>query len=272
MTKAVSNLTTKALNYHFMRGTFLYILLKFTAFTVRTILRFRYKIIITGSGVFEKDTPKFILPNHQALIDPFILVSHLYRFTTVTPVISAKYYDLPVAKSFFRQLDAIRVSDLESGSRDTQVLKMISRSVYKGFRRGRNIVLYPAGQIAGQGFEKIFNKKSAHHIVSKLPDGVQVIGVRISGLWGSIFSKARSGKSPDLFIQLFKGIFFLVANLIFLLPKRTVTIEFENLTDIAKEKAAEGQKPFNSFLENFYNVNGEAKANYLKHYFFVTSS
>lgn len=255
-----------------MRNTSIYFLLKLIAFTVRLLLRCRYKITVNGSGVFENNSPKFILPNHQALIDPFILVSHLYRFTTVTPVISEKYHDLPVAKSFFRILGAIRVSDLESGSRDTQVLKVISRSVIKGFKRGRNIVLYPGGQIAGQGYEKIFNKKSAHHIVGKLPDGVQVVGVRISGLWGSMFSKAGTGKSPNLFLQLSKGIFYVLANLVFFLPKRAVTIEFVDLTSEAKRIAQEGQKPFNSFLEEFYNLHGVEEVNYLKHYFYITSS
>lgn len=257
-----------------MRNKIISVLFDITAFIVRLILRCRYKIQVSGTGVFENDTTKFILPNHQALVDPFILVSHLYRFTTVTPVISSKYYDLPVAKSFFRQLGAIRVSDLESGSRDTQVLKVISRSVIKGLKRKRTVVLYPGGQIAGQGYEKIFNKKSAHHIVTKLPDDVQVIGVRISGLWGSNFSKARSttGKSPDFFTQIMKGIFYVFANLIFFLPKRTVLLEFEDLTSQAKRIALEGQKPFNTFLEEFYNLHGEEKLNKLKHYFYLTSS
>ena len=249
-----------------MQNKFIFYLLKIIAFTVRLLLRCRYKITVKGAEIFKENSPKFILPNHQALIDPFILVSHLYRFTTVTPVISEKYYDLPIARSFFRQLGAIRVSDLESGSRDTQVLKVISRSVIKGLKRGKNIVLYPGGQIAGQGYEKIFNKKSAHHIVGKLPDGVQVIGVRISGLWGSNFSKARTGKSPNLFGQLSKGIFYVLANLVFFLPKRAVTIEFEDLTLEAKRIAQDGQKPFNTFLEEFYNLRGEEPVLFLKHY------
>ena len=186
---------------------FLLLLTKIITLIIRILLRTRYKIAIKGAEVLRNNSPILILPNHQALIDPFILLSHIYRFTTVTPVISEKYFDLPVVKTFFRQVGAVRVSDLESGSRDTQVLKVIVRSVIKGFNRGNNIVLYPSGQIAGQGYEKIFNKKSAHHIVAKLPEEVRVVGVRITGLWGSMFSKAKTGKSPDFFVQLSKGIF-----------------------------------------------------------------
>jgi long-chain-fatty-acid--[acyl-carrier-protein] ligase len=209
------------------------------------------------------------LPNHQALIDPVILLSHIYRFTTAIPVISEKYFDMPTVKWYFKRMGAVRVSDLETGSRNTLVLKSIIRSVYKGFRRNKNIVIYPSGQIAGQGYEKIFNKKSAYHIVRTIPEGVQIVGVRINGLWGSMFSKAKTGKSPDFFIQLVKGTFFILANLLFILPKRTVSIEFEDLTTIAKEKAIPGQTQFNLYLEEFYNLHGEEPALFLKHIFYL---
>jgi 1-acyl-sn-glycerol-3-phosphate acyltransferase len=244
------------------------VLSKIIAFKVRFLLRFRYKIRVKGLEVLQNNSPLFILPNHQALIDPVILVSHLYRYTTVTPVISEKYFDIPVAKTFFQLLGAIRVSDLESGSRDTQVLKVITRSVVKGLRRGKNIVLYPSGQIAGQGYEKIFNKKSAWHIVKKLPDEALVVGVRITGLWGSMWSKARTGKSPNFFVQFLKGMFYVLANLLFFVPKRTVTIEFEDLTISARKIASEGQKPFNNYLEEFYNLRGVEDTLFLRHYFY----
>lgn len=250
-------------------NSFIFLLAKFIAATARLMVRTRYKIQIKGEEVFEQDAPFFILPNHPALIDPVICLGQIYLYTPVTPVMSEKYFDLPVVKSFFRGLGAVRVSDLENGSRDTSVLKVIIRSTIKGFNRKANIVLYPSGQIAGQGYEKIFNKKSAWHIVCKLPDDVQVIGVRITGLWGSMWSKARTGKSPKFFLQLLKGIFFVLANLVFFVPKRTVTIEFENLTANAKSIALDGQKPFNTFLEEFYNLHGEEAPLFLKHFFYL---
>ncbi|HWS00269.1 MAG TPA: lysophospholipid acyltransferase family protein, partial [Prolixibacteraceae bacterium] len=208
------------------KGSILFLLAKLLAFKIRLLLLTRYKVRLKGSENIRNDSPVLFLPNHQALVDPLILLSQIYRFTDVTPVITERFYDIPVFKSFFRGLGAIRVSDLELGNRDTKVLKVITRSVNKGFKRKKNIVLYPSGQIAGQGYEKIFNKKSAHQIVLNLPGDVQVIGVRISGLWGSTWSKAYSGKSPNFLIQLLKGFFYTLANLIFFVPKRTVTIEF----------------------------------------------
>jgi long-chain-fatty-acid--[acyl-carrier-protein] ligase len=250
-------------------NSFVLFLSKILAFKIRLLLRFRYKISIKGSEILLSNSPVLFLPNHQALIDPIILLSHIYRFSTATPVVSEKYFNIPVVKWYFKRLGAVRVSDLETGSRDTQVLKSITRSVFKGFRRNKNFVIYPSGQIAGQGYEKIFNKKSAYHIVRTIPEGVQITGVRITGLWGSMWSKAKTGKSPNFFVQLLKGIFYVLANLLFFLPKRTVSIEFEDLTSIAKEKVSLGQKQFNSFLEEFYNLHGEESVLFLKHIFYL---
>jgi 1-acyl-sn-glycerol-3-phosphate acyltransferase len=245
---------------------------KILAFKMRLLLRFRYKISIQGSEILQNNSPVLFLPNHQALVDPIIILSHVYRFSTATPVVSEKYFNIPLVKWYFKRLGAVSVSDLEKGSRDTQVLKSITRAVLKGFRRNKNFLIYPSGQIAGQGYEKIFNKKSAYHIVRTIPEGVQIIGVRITGLWGSMWSKAKTGKSPNFFVQLLKGIFYVLANLLFFLPKRSVSIEFEDLTSIAKEKVILGQKPFNSFLEDFYNLHGEESVLFLKHVFYLPLS
>lgn len=249
------------------QSPFLIFLLTMLAAVVKTILSLRYKITIKGAEQLKNSTPVLILPNHPALVDPIILLSHIYKYSNAIPVISSAFYDIPVLKSFFSSLGAVRVSDLDGGSRNINVLNDISRAVLKGFRRGKNIILYPSGQLASQGYEKIFNKKSAQNIASKVPDNVTIIGVRTTGLWGSMWSKARTGKSPNFLIHLLKGIFYILANLIFFLPRRRVTIEIEDLTQLAKENALLGRKTFNLFLEDFYNFHGEEGANFLSHFF-----
>ena len=255
----------------FMRkSNFIFLLFsKVLAFKLRLILRIRYRIKLKGAEVINKNATILYLPNHQALIDPIILFSEIYRFSTATPVISEKYYDIPVARWLFSKMGAVRVSDLEAGSRDTQVLKSITRSVFKGLRRNTNIVIYPSGQIAAQGFEKIFNKKAAYHIVNDLPENVLIAGVRISGLWGSRFSKFKTGKSPNFIVQLLQGGLFALANLFVLMPKRNVLIEFEDITAGARKIAADGQKPLNTYLEEFYNLHGEQTAARPKYFFFL---
>lgn len=249
------------------QSRFLIFLLSILAAVVKAILSLRYKVTVKGAEQLKNASPVLILPNHPALVDPIILLSHIYKYSNAIPVISSSFYDIPVLKSFFSRLGAVRVSDLDGGSRNINVLNDISRAVLKGFKRDKNIILYPSGQLASQGYTKIFNKKSAQKIVNKAPDNVTIIGVRTTGLWGSMFSKAKTGKSPHFLIQLLKGIFYIIVNLIFFLPRRKVTIEIEDLTQLAKDNALLGRKTFNLFLEDFYNLHGEENANFLNHFF-----
>ena len=128
-------------------NSFIGILSKLLAFKIRLLLRFRYRISLQGSEIVQNNSPVLFLPNHQALIDPVILLSQIYRFSTATPVVSEKYFDMPIIKWYFKQIGAVRVSDLETGSRDTKVLESIVSSVNEGFRHNTNIVIYPGGQL-----------------------------------------------------------------------------------------------------------------------------
>ena len=244
------------------------VLLKVATFT-RLLLSLRYNVSMKGTEVLKDTMPILILPNHQALIDPIILMSQIYRYSLAIPVISSTFYDIPLLRSIFSEWGAIRVSNLEAGSRNINVLNEITQSVQKAFSHGRSVVLYPSGQLTSQGYEKIFNKKSAQKIVAEMPDDVKVVGVRISGLWGSVWSKAGTGKTPNFFIQLLKGTFYIFANFIFFLPRREVTIEFEDLTLQTHANAPLGIKLFNSVLEDYYNFHGEENPNFLRHFFYL---
>lgn len=236
---------------------------------VRALLSLRYKVEVRGGDELSKNNIKFLLPNHQAIMDPILLFSHLYKYTTAVPVVTATYYDMPAAKTMFSAWGAVRVSDLESGSRNTNVLDQVVSSVNKGFELKKNIVLYPSGQIAGQGYEKIFNKQSAYRVVKDLPEKVEVVAIRINGLWGSRWSRAWIGKSPNFLSTLLKCIAIIFANLIFFTPRRKITIEVENITSQAIAKSKGERTAFNHYLESIYNINGTEDVNFLRYYFFM---
>jgi len=235
----------------------------------RFFLSLRYKVEITGTEILKSNNAKFILPNHQALIDPQLIFAHLNKYLTVVPVVTEGFYKNPVLKIIFEAFNAVPVSDLSTGSRDINVLNTIFVNVNNALKNGEHVLLYPSGQIAGQGYEKIFNKQSAWAVVNNLPDNTQVIGVRIHGLWGSMWSRAWTGKVPDFFKTFLKGVFYIFANLIFFVPKRKITIELVDITADAKVKAKGNRLIFNTFLEQFYNKNGEEPVNYLKHFFYA---
>ena len=233
----------------------------------RFFLSLRYKVVLKNVEILRSKNAKFILPNHQAIIDPQILWTYTAKYCTASPVVTEGFYNLPVLNSIFKKMGAVPVSDLSAGSKDTEVLKTITTQVSNALGSGKNILLYPSGQITGQGYEKIFNKQSAWAVVCEMPEDIQVIGVRIGGLWGSMWSRAWIGKSPNFLTTMLKGIGFTFANLLFLTPKRKVTIEFEDITAQARAASLKGRNEFNNTLELFYNKNGEEEVRFIKHFF-----
>jgi len=89
-------------------------------------------------------------------------------------------------------------------------------------------------------------------------------------LWGSVWSRAWWGKSPSFFNVLVRSVFYVLANFIFFVPKRSIEIEFEDITEEAKRMAhSSTRQEFNRYLEAFYNSRGEEEARFLKHYFYA---
>jgi len=235
----------------------------------RFFLSLRYNVEFKGLDVLKNKNPKFILPNHQALVDPQILFTHILKYCKAVPVASEIYYHKPLLKQLFDIFGTVIVSDISSSNRDTDALKNIYTNVVKALENGKSVVLYPSGQITGQAYEKIFNKQSAWAVVDNIPENTDVIGVRISGLWGSMWSRAWVGKAPDFIKTYLRAIFMVLANFIFFLPRRKVSIEFVNITKEAIIKSKESKQAFNQYLEEFYNVNGDDKLLFLKHYFYA---
>ncbi|MCB9426099.1 MAG: hypothetical protein H6584_03605 [Flavobacteriales bacterium] len=112
-------------------------------------------------------------------------------------------------------------------------------------------------QITRDGVEVIKNKRGAWVAVQEMPPETKVVGVRINGLWGSMWSKAKTGRSPHFGLTLIKAISILVVNGIFFIPKRKVLIQFEDITSWAIEKSKQGKRSFNGALEEFYNTKEE---------------
>ena len=234
----------------------------------RLLLSLRYRVTLEGTEVLRGEEPLLILPNHQATVDPQLLYAHLYRYTVAFPLVSEMYTRIGILKPLFKQMGAIPVPDLERGRSGVEEASRLDRIVLNALREGRNMLIYPAGQLASQGYEKIYNKQTAWKVCRELPAGTRVIGVCIRGLWGSMWSRARNGRSPDFLTTYLKGIFYVLANLIFFLPRRRVSIHFHDITDSALQRATEGRQLFNHCLESFYNAAGEEEALFLKHFFF----
>ncbi|PKP19357.1 MAG: hypothetical protein CVU05_11575, partial [Bacteroidetes bacterium HGW-Bacteroidetes-21] len=200
--------------------------MKYLIIIYRCLLQLRYRVKISGIDLVQAPGTKFFLSNHQAIVDPQITFCFLRKYIRVVPVVSELYTKAPVLKQILNSYGTIPVADPSSGKRDTSVLQSITENVCKGLEEGKHVILYPSGQLSVDGTERIINKKSAWTIVGKLPENTRVIGVRIDGLWGSMWSKAKNGKTPSFFGTYLKGIGLALLNLIFFLPRRKVTIDF----------------------------------------------
>lgn len=240
--------------------------------TLRSFYQFvlsrRYKVEIVGLDLVTSEGNKLILPNHVSHIDPQIIQTWVYKYVWSVPVVSERFMKFPVVGYFMRKWEAVPVADFRRGNKDPDVMKNIYSGVTDALSKNRSVIIYPSGELASGGFERIKNKQAAHVVVTELPENAKVLGVRVKGLWGSMWSKAWDGTQPNFGICYLKGVGYWFANLIFLVPKRKVTLEFVDITKNAKLQALEGRKNFNDFLEEFYNEHGEEDPVYIKHFFF----
>ncbi|MDX2360863.1 MAG: lysophospholipid acyltransferase family protein [Crocinitomicaceae bacterium] len=229
----------------------------------------RYRITIKGGELLKLKGAKLVLPNHPAQIDAQILGPITNKHWDIVPVISERFLKIPVVSYFLKSMNSVPVSDLSRGSRNLNVLNDIINGAKDALEKERSVIIYPAGSIKLQAEERIVNKRSTYYLAKDFPDNASIIGVRITGLWGSMWSAAWKGRKPKFGPTFLKSVFYIFANLIFFLPKRDVTYEFVDITNEVKEHAKKDRKAFNDFLENFYNANGPEEATFIRHYFFL---
>ncbi|MBN4072893.1 1-acyl-sn-glycerol-3-phosphate acyltransferase [Crocinitomix catalasitica] len=229
----------------------------------------RYRIKIIGEDLLKDSGAKFIIPNHPAQIDAQILGSLAGQYCEVVPVVSEHFVNMPIVGLIFRRMGAISVSDISAGNRDPHVMKNIFSEVMTAFENGKSPILYPAGQIKTKAAEHIGNKQSAYRIITEMPANVPIIGVKITGLWGSIWSSANRKSKPKFGITFIKSVFYTFANLVFFTPKREVSIEFIDISENARLEAKGKRHDFNKYLEKFYNSPQVEEATYIRHFFYL---
>lgn len=225
-------------------------------FIVRTIaklvlsLRYRVRLIGLDKIAAKGKTGIVFLPNHPALIDPVILYTYLHgRFAP------HGFGDQDQVNRFFIRTFARRwgVRTIPSINRygptaRVEIEKVLDDTI-EGLKRGENLLLWPAGRVY-RGYKESLGANSAvERILKNCPD-VRIVLVRTRGLWGSSFGWA-SGSEPLVMPVLLKGVLQLLAGLIFFAPRRKVTIEFYEPSDLPRNA---DRNAFNRFLEDFYNA------------------
>ena len=89
-------------------------------------------------------------------------------------------------------------------------------------------------------------------LLRALPPDARVVAVRTTGLWGSIWSRKGRTASPAFGPTLVRS-FLLWLFAVPFMPRRRVTMRFEDITARAREWANGTRLDFNHHLEDWYN-------------------
>jgi len=219
----------------------------------------RYRIKVTGAEILNKQVLNkpggiLFLPNHTTiLVDPLATALAILTYFPVRPLIVEYMYYLPIVHGIMRLLHALPVPNFNTATNSIK-RKRAEQSISQiitDLKKGDNFLIYPSGRIKRTAVEAIGGASAVHKILQEAPEA-NIVLIRISGLWGSSFSRALTGQTPPLFSTLFAGLKQLLANLLFCMPRRKVTIEFSL---VPSDFPGRGSRlEVNNYLDRWYNL------------------
>ncbi len=238
---------------------------KVLVFTGRWIFRRRYNVEVEGLECLggtsnAADVSFLVLPNHPAMVDPMLVTSELWA-TPLRPLSDESFFHAGVVAPWvLRTLGAVAVPDLRKHrtAKGATLARGLGDIVLRTLDCGESVIFYPSGHIWTEPREEIGTRQLAYNICREIAGrgasgrNVQVIGVRTSGLWGSIWSRKGRRTSPAFVPTLAKSVLLWLFWSPFA-PRRRVTIHVENITDRVKEWSRGTRLEFNARLEEWYN-------------------
>ncbi|MDR3623673.1 MAG: AMP-binding protein [Chlamydiales bacterium] len=221
-------------------------------------LLLRYKVEVRGMealrGMSCQERKSIIfLPNHTSELDPAILLTLLNKDFLLTPLVANNMFQVPIIGPILRQIGCLEIPNSDFGGNEyTSLLaKRAIKEITHRLNEGSNLLIYPSGKLKNSGLEDIGGASGVHQILAEAL-GVKVFLIRTSGLWGSSFSKALTGSSPDLGKTLLSSLKKILKNGIFFLPKRKVLVE---IVPAPIDFPRRGSKmELNAYLERWYNA------------------
>jgi len=219
---------------------------------VKSALWLRYRVRTVGLDRIAAGGTKGILflPNHPALIDPIIMGAVLNRTFHARFLADRDQIDRFFVRWAARRVNVIPMADpAKIGAAARGDVERALGAVIDALRAGDNVVLYPAGHLAHGRLENLAGTSAVELILSRVPE-VRVVRVRTRGLWGSLFSHAY-GRVPSVGRVLRKAAVALLGSGLLLMPRRKVTIEFDEPRDLP---GSAGRAELNAYLEAYYNA------------------
>lgn len=224
----------------------------------RVAFWFRYRIHVKGWDNVTPQTMKkkggvLFLPNHPTYyIDPLLMAMLTYPRYTIRPTIVEYMYYKPIIHSVMKVMGALPIPNFSTTSNSLKKRKgeKVIQEIISSLQNGENFLLYPAGRVKHSAKEVVAGASSTQKIISEATDA-NIVLVRITGLWGSSFSRALTGQPADLGAILLQGLKDLFKNFIFFGPRRDVYVEF---VPAPADFPYQGTRlEINRYLEKFYN-------------------
>ncbi len=235
------------------------VILRCLLFCIKQLWRVRYQVSYRGldevlSVIKNTDKGTLFLPNHPAIfIDPLIIAVPLIDSCAVRPLVVEYMFYNPLFHWAVRLVNALPMPNFATGFNPIK-LKRSERMLQKmsdGLKNGENFLIYPSGTTKFGPKEVLGGAFGAHKLLTENPDA-NVVLVRLTGLWGSVFSRALlAGELADTAECLKKALWDLCKNFIFFMPKREVTCEFVLAPKDFPKKGSLIE--VNRYLEEWYN-------------------
>ena len=156
--------------------------MRFMAWIVISIF---YRIRPTGIENIPDKGAAVVVCNHVSFIDPVILGGSIRR--PLRFVMYYKIFEIPVLRFFFRTAKAIPIA---SASEDEALMTAAFDQVDAELAAGNLVCIFPEGGITRDGKLQRF-RPGIEKIIARR--AVPVIPVALGRLWGSWFSRNKSG-------------------------------------------------------------------------------
>jgi 1-acyl-sn-glycerol-3-phosphate acyltransferase len=160
------------------------------------VLWVMYKVRAAGPGLvgFPTRGPCLVVANHACWLDPVFVAKVLPR--RITPMMTSKFYDVPLLRRLMRSFGVIRVPDATYKQDPAEIREAIA-----ALDRGECVVIFPEGFLR-RSEEKLLKRfgRGAWQILQARPN-TPVFTCWIEGAWGSYCSyyngKPMKNKKPD---------------------------------------------------------------------------
>lgn len=222
----------------------------------RLTIRMRYRICCKNLDSLIKNYSDkkgiLFLPNHPAEIDSVILMSRIWPYFKPKPLVVEHFFYQKNLNPFMKLVNAIPIPNFENSANSWKIKKgeMAVNQVIQELKEGKNFLIYPTGHLKRNGRDVVGGSSIVHRLLQEVPE-TKVVLIRISGLWGSSFSKALTGKVPHFWDGVFNQIKTILKNGIFFVPKRQIDIEF--LASPENFPYNKSKIELNDYMEHWFN-------------------